>query len=48
VVIGRGLADGVGELRNRTTGERRDLPLSALGQTVADELRNVPPPVDRA
>jgi prolyl-tRNA synthetase len=35
VVLGRGLAEGVAEVRDRATGERRDVPLSALAQTVA-------------
>jgi prolyl-tRNA synthetase len=38
VVVGRGLVDGVAEVRERATGERRDVPLSALAQTVAEQL----------
>jgi prolyl-tRNA synthetase len=41
VVVGRGLADGVVELRNRRTGERTELPVgSAAGEiaTLLDEL----------
>jgi prolyl-tRNA synthetase len=38
VVVGRGLVDGVAEVRDRATGERRDVPLSALAQTVAEQL----------
>jgi prolyl-tRNA synthetase len=40
VVAGRGVADGVAEVRHRATGERRELTLSALAQTVADQLRD--------
>jgi prolyl-tRNA synthetase len=40
IVAGRGVADGVAEVRNRATGERRDLTLSTLGQIVAEELRD--------
>jgi prolyl-tRNA synthetase len=37
VVIGRGLADGVVELRDRRSGERRDVPVEdALGEIVAE------------
>ena len=46
VVLGRGLADGVAEVRDRATGERRDIPLSALAQAVVEQLGNmmdVPP-----
>jgi prolyl-tRNA synthetase len=38
VVLGRGLVDGVAEVRERATGERRDVPLPSLGQTVAAQL----------
>jgi prolyl-tRNA synthetase len=38
VILGRGLVDGVAEVRERATGERRDVPLSALAQTVAAQL----------
>jgi len=38
VVVGRGLVDGVAEVRERATGERRDVPLSALAQAVAEQL----------
>jgi prolyl-tRNA synthetase len=38
VVVGRGLADGVAEVRERATGECRDVALSALAQTVAEQL----------
>lgn len=48
VVAGRGVADGVAEVRNRATGERHDVPLSALGSIVADQLRDVRAPVDRS
>jgi len=40
VVVGRGLADGVAEVRDRANGERRDVPLSALAQTVVAQLRD--------
>lgn len=30
VVIGRGLADGLVELRDRRSGERRDVPMAEL------------------
>jgi prolyl-tRNA synthetase len=38
VVLGRGLADGVAEVKDRATGDRRDVPLSALAPTVAEQL----------
>jgi prolyl-tRNA synthetase len=38
VILGRGLVEGVAELRERATGERRDVPLSALAHTVAAQL----------
>ena len=34
VVVGRGVADGVVELRDRRSGERRDVPLPDLVQTL--------------
>ncbi len=40
VIVGRGLADGVAEVRDRANGERRDVPLSALAQTVVAQLRD--------
>ncbi|MDO5092813.1 MAG: proline--tRNA ligase [Propionibacteriaceae bacterium] len=36
VVIGRGLADGLVEVRNRRTGERRDVPLTEALAVVCD------------
>jgi prolyl-tRNA synthetase len=38
VVLGRGLVDGLAEVRERATGERRDVPLSALAQAVAAQV----------
>jgi prolyl-tRNA synthetase len=40
VVVGRGLADGVAEVRDRANGERRDVPLSAVAPTVVAQLRD--------
>jgi prolyl-tRNA synthetase len=40
VVAGRGVAEGVAEVRDRATGERHDVPLSVLASTVAEQLRD--------
>jgi prolyl-tRNA synthetase len=40
VVAGRGIADGLAEVRDRASKERRDLPLGTLARTIADELRS--------
>ncbi|WP_250505647.1 proline--tRNA ligase [Bowdeniella massiliensis] len=38
LVVGRGLADGVVELRNRATGESREIEIDGASQAIADEL----------
>ncbi|MDO5066817.1 MAG: proline--tRNA ligase [Propionibacteriaceae bacterium] len=40
VVVGRGLADGVVEVRNRRTGERRDVPVAEVISAVQEQLAN--------
>ena len=40
VVVGRGLADGVVELRDRRTGEREDVPVADAGARVAAVCRS--------
>ena len=39
VVVGRGWADGVVELRNRFTGEKRDVPVDGAAAAIAEALR---------
>jgi prolyl-tRNA synthetase len=39
VVVGRGLADGIVELRDRRTGERQDVPLGDAAETIARACR---------
>jgi prolyl-tRNA synthetase len=39
VTVGRGLAEGVVELRDRATGERRDLPVEGAAAAVLAEVR---------
>ncbi len=39
VVVGRGLADGVVELRDRRTGEREDVPVAVAAQRIAAACR---------
>ena len=39
VVVGRGLADGVVELKDRRSGDRRDVPLDAVVDEVLAEVR---------
>jgi prolyl-tRNA synthetase len=34
VIVGRGVADGVVEVRDRRSGERRDVPLDAVAAAV--------------
>jgi prolyl-tRNA synthetase len=38
VVVGRGWADGVVELRNRFTGEKRDVPVDGAAAAIAAAL----------
>lgn len=38
VVVGRGWADGVVELRNRFTGENREIPVDSAAATIAEAL----------
>ena len=38
VVVGRGWADGVVELRNRFTGEKRDVPVEGAAAAIAAAL----------
>jgi prolyl-tRNA synthetase len=37
VVVGRRLADGYAELRDRRTGDRRDVPLAGVPGVIAEE-----------
>lgn len=39
VVLGRGLADGVVEVKDRRSGEKRDVPLAELTQAVVTDVR---------
>ncbi|HET7659490.1 MAG TPA: His/Gly/Thr/Pro-type tRNA ligase C-terminal domain-containing protein, partial [Oryzihumus sp.] len=39
VVIGRGLADGTVELKDRATGERREVPVDGIVDAVVAEVR---------
>jgi prolyl-tRNA synthetase len=38
VVVGKGLADGVVEVRDRKTGERRDVAVADAGAAIRAEL----------
>jgi prolyl-tRNA synthetase len=40
VVVGRGLADGVVEVKDRRSGERTDVPVSGAAAAVADLVRS--------
>ena len=39
VVLGRGLADGVVEVKDRRSGDKRDVPLAELTQAVVTDVR---------
>jgi prolyl-tRNA synthetase len=43
VVVGRGLADGVVEVKDRRTGERREVPVGAAASAVVAEVRGWAP-----
>ncbi len=40
VVVGKGLVDGVVELRNRRTGDREDVPVASAAERVAAACRS--------
>ena len=40
VVVGRGLANGVVELRDRRSGDREEVPVAAIVQRVLDVCRH--------
>ena len=39
VIVGKGLADGTVELRDRRTDERRDVPVAGAAQAVIEAIR---------
>ena len=42
VVVGRGLADGVVEVKDRRSGERTDVPLAGAVAGIADQVAALP------